>query len=125
MSDATWEARLLIRHEQNLNANPEADGQPVTLEVGIPKGRLQATESNGTKHWLRVHTGDEGIFLPDIIAPTEREVRDDARRWVIVPGRDTSDRATDWHLYLNGASIDAYEGFLQRLQEEGCQPPIR
>ncbi len=120
-----WKAQLLITHEEKPNADPEADGQPVTLEVGIPKGSLQATEPNGRKHWLRLHTGDEGVFLPDIIAPTRQEVVENGRRWVIVPGRDTANRAADWHLYLDGAAVEQYEAFLERLQDEGCASPVR
>ncbi|MDQ3964601.1 MAG: hypothetical protein M3277_11945 [Actinomycetota bacterium] len=125
MSNATWKAQLLIAHEQGPDAAPEADGYPVTLLVGVPEGRLQATEANGRKHWLRLHTGDEAAFLADIIAPTEREIRDDSIRWVIVPGRDPADKTVNWHLFLDGASAEEYEDFLKRLQEEGCQPPVR
>lgn len=121
----TWSAQLLITYEDKPHADPEANGHPVTLQVGVPKGRLQATEPNGKKHWLRLHIGEDGVYLPDIIAPTQSEVKTDGRRDAIIPGGDTVGKSVQWHVFLDGTTVDEYEGFLQRLVDEGCQPPQR
>lgn len=106
-------------------ATPEFDGGYVTFEIGVPKGRLQATSPSGKKMWLRLYVEDP--MVPDVLAPTIQEVQAAGVRWIQILGLTPAGEGTTWNLYADHASVDEYEAFLARLEKEGCtiirQPP--
>lgn len=112
-----WKAQLIISCEGRESTEPEFEGRPVTLEVGVPKGRLRATGPAGRQLFLRLHVDD--AFMPDVVAPTDKGV-EDGLRLVQIPGLGPANQNQEWHLNLIETSVEEYEAFLGRLQIEGC-----
>lgn len=108
----------------------DPDGELVQIEVGVPSGRLRATEPGTAlggahfKHRLFLITGPDKDFLVNAYAPASRELESGTSRRVDIPGYTSANpdkqELVQWSLNFDDSSPDVTERFIGELEAQGC-----
>lgn len=123
-----YEVRLVIGSPgENIG---DRDRQLVQIEVGVPTGRLRATEPGTAlggayfKHRLFLITGPDKDFLANAYAPSAQELVSGASRRVEIPGYTSpnpdNQELVQWSLNFDDSSSEEIERFIGELEAQGC-----
>lgn len=120
-----YKARLVVKSDDQGDA-----GEVVQIEVGVPRGRLRATEPGSApggayaKHRLFLITGSEKDFAVNAFAPSVDALLSGASKEVQVPGYTSADpdkrKQLQWVLHFDDSSSDEIEAFIAELEAQGC-----